>query len=273
MLLNGTFTLSRVNEIFKSEKIEISGEGEAIAQKYTLGDVACTLSHLKAIQQAYQDGLESILIVENNAVLSVDFLEKWKMYADLAPLDWNILQWTTNNPVVNKERAYQSNDFWISWSGHHWSSLAYTIGREGMRRILKRTSNFFTLKNKDQMEWKLDEPNILMSDEVIYLSGGNTYTSTHSWIKDARIDVAYPDSKKSKDVITNYDRRFFERPEHVAVIQNLRMRSVNEVHVEILALDSDVGVLARSNPRSKWFVNVVLTKFDLLCIFQNDVLL
>ena len=99
MIANGTFIQNRIN-IGKSEETV-----EGVIKACTLHNAAHTISHLNAIKQAYVNGLETVLIIENNAVLTKSFLENWKAYADLAPLDWKILQWTTN-PAVNTSKAY-----------------------------------------------------------------------------------------------------------------------------------------------------------------------
>ena len=271
MIANETLTLNGINGIVKSEMSERSAE--EVIKKYSLDDVACTISHLKAIQQAYEDGLESALIVESDTVLKRDFFHKWKMYADKAPMDWKILQWTTSNPTVNAKKSYQSNDFWISWSGHHWSTLAYTIRREGMRQILKHTSNFFSTNNTHKRRWEFHEPNMLLSDEIIYFIVGNTYTSTFCWVMNARSNDTFEGSDfhfgESKNRITNVQLREVKRSEKIAVIQNMRIRSMGEMELEIISLETDMRSLARSNPRSKWFVNVILTKPDLWHSFQS----
>lgn len=71
---------------------------------------------------------------------------------------------------------YWSKDFWISWSGHHRSTASYTIQREGMRRVLSRTSNLFVRQSGEYFKWKIDETNMSASDEVLsYLAGDTIY--------------------------------------------------------------------------------------------------
>ena len=157
-------------------------------RKYTAKEVACTMSHLNAIRQAYLNGHESALIVEDDAVLTNRFFEHWKLYAELAPLDWEVLQWTTNNAAVNRKKSYLSNDFWISWTGYHWSTIAYTIKRDAMKRILNHTSNMFRTSRTNEkafcvsLQWRFDEANMLRADELIYYVAGKTYTSSFCWI-------------------------------------------------------------------------------------------
>ena len=81
--------------------------------------LAHTLSHLKAIQQTHDDRHESVLIVEDNAVMDSTFLQNWKAYSQITPVDWSVLQWTTINIAVNEKESYRSNRFlgimvWIS---------------------------------------------------------------------------------------------------------------------------------------------------------------
>ena len=71
---------------------------------FTPGELGCTFSHLKAIQQAYRDGEETALIVEDDIV--VDDMPHWtETIQDVvaeAPPDWGILQLWTNNLAFYK---------------------------------------------------------------------------------------------------------------------------------------------------------------------------
>ena len=251
-------------------------------KKYTANEVACTLSHLKAIRQAYLDGHESVLIVEDDAILTQNFIGSWREYANLAPVDWAILQWTTNNAVVNEKQSYLSNDFWISWTGYHWSTIAYSIRREGITRVLNRTSNMFDSKRKDDVEplqWCFDEGNMLRADELVYFMAEKTYTSTHPWVFPSEFNstistthISWFDNYQSKHEQSNItgNLKRFERNETIVVVMSIRISSAEETHEEMSNLDADVLTLARFNPKSKWFVKVVLTSFDLLPIFRQS---
>ena len=80
-------------------------------EQYSFHEAACTLSHLKAIWQAYNAGHEVVLIIEDDAMLTSDFFENWKDSAEQAPDDWQILQWTTSNIAINKRYLHKNNDY------------------------------------------------------------------------------------------------------------------------------------------------------------------
>ena len=65
--------------------------------RYYYEEAACTLSHLRAIKQAYDDGNEHALILEDDAQLSIDFLQSLPSFLKSAPPGWKVLQFSTNN--------------------------------------------------------------------------------------------------------------------------------------------------------------------------------
>ena len=250
-------------------------------KKYTSEELACTLSHLKATRQAYLDGHESVLIVEDDAVLTNRFLESWNVYADLAPVDWAILQWTTNNAVVNRKQSHRSNDFWISWTGYHWSTIAYTISRECMKKLLIHTSSKFSPKREqiEPIQWWFDQKNMLRADELLYFIAEKTYTSTYCWIVPSKFNSTihrghipwfhFGQSKHSPS--SSVDRlRYRKRQESIAVVMSIRISDAKQIGEELCNLDADIRSLAHFNPRSKWFVKVVLTHFDLVDLFRQS---
>ena len=274
MIKSGSLSLNRV-DILATPNVSI----EWWDKKYTAKEAACTLSHLKALRQAYLDGHESVLILEDDAVLTSNFLERGRAYANLAPLDWVILQWTTNNAAINSKKSYRSNDFWISWTGYHWSTIAYTIRREGIQRVLNHTSNMFHSRRKDKepLQWCFDEENMLKADELVYFVAGKTYTSTYPWIFPSHFNSTIsPDHSSWFDINQSehesliYDFSHKERYESIAVLMSTRISSAKDIDEEMHNLDADTQTLARFNPKSKWFVKVVLTSFDLLPIFRQS---
>ena len=272
MLSNSTLVLNGIEELIDTET-----SYEWWDKKYQLGEVACTMSHLKAIKQAYTDGLDFVLIVEDDAVLTAEFLENWKTYSELAPTDWTILHWTTSNAVVNRKEAHKSNDFWLNWVGFHWSTLAYMIRREGMELVLNHTSNLFSNQSQEPFVWKADQPNMLAADELIYFVGGNTYTSSHCWVTTREVSSTIEDEShqswvdfgKSEFPPTIEQMKNIERAEGIAVIESIRIERNEDIASEIRNLNADIRFLARLHPRSMWFVKVVLVKPNLLLTFKE----
>ena len=258
---------------------ETESEKDKLFLRYNVSEVACTLSHLKAIVQAYKDGVKTALIVEDDAMLTTEFFENWQAYAALAPKDWAILQWSTNNAVVNRKEVHRSNDFWVSWSGHHWSTIAYTIKREAMKRVLKHTSNIFS-KSREPLKWKLYVPEMIVSDELIYFLAGNTYTSTYCWVTSRRFSSTIKDNQNQPwvdFVQSNYvpkpkKSQAFARPESIVVVMSMRLGSKEEIKNEFRSLDADISMLRLFNPHTQWLVQVVLTNFSLLHLLNEQIL-
>eukprot|EP00979_Chaetoceros_neogracilis_P008121 scaffold1792_cov288-Chaetoceros_neogracile.AAC.4 len=183
MLENNVLRFNEGITLTYSKRVSTNTGGQ-----YTFNEAACTLSHLKAIWQAYDAGHEMVLIIEDHVMLTSDFFENWKAYAELAPDDWQILQWTTGNVAINKRELYRGNDYWISWKPTHYGAIAYTIRREGMKRILDHTHVTDTHNGGTSFDrWEFNEPNILVSDELIYYLAQNVYTSTFPWISTKKV--------------------------------------------------------------------------------------
>ena len=91
----------------------------------TSPELGCTLSHLKAIKIAYTEGLDTVLILEDDA--SIDLMPLWdtERLSDLVKNlhDWEIIQFGHNFCDTNKDKAC-------------WGTWAYLINRAGAKKIL-----------------------------------------------------------------------------------------------------------------------------------------
>jgi len=98
----------------------------------TNSEIACTLSHLKAIFTAYNMNYENVIICEDDANFSLSKLWDYKL-SDLCnkvPNDWEIIHISSSFKKNYKEifSVYNSNV--------DWSASAYIINRKGMKNIL-----------------------------------------------------------------------------------------------------------------------------------------
>jgi GR25 family glycosyltransferase involved in LPS biosynthesis len=95
--------------------------------------LGCALSHLKAIKIAYENGLEHVLILEDDT--SLGLMPTWKkdLKQTISSLPtWNIVKFgNTMCPDKTKGSEY------YTWERHCWGTWAYLINREGMQRILE----------------------------------------------------------------------------------------------------------------------------------------
>jgi len=136
----------------------------------TNGEIGCCLSHLRAIKQAYDDGVEYALILEDDA--SFDLAPHWdKPLSELiakAPENWTILQLYSDSDytLISEDYCCPAKRGWRSIT-----ALAYVINRSAMGRLLDRV-----LKD----ETYILSPNIFYRGEADYyiyniLDGNNRY--------------------------------------------------------------------------------------------------
>ena len=100
-------------------------------------EIGCILSHIKAIEQAYNGNCEEVLILEDD--VSLDLMYFWnKNLSDTikdAPNDWEIIQLYTNFCTdltsKNKFSLYKYTD-----ENKCSCSVAYLINKKGMKNIL-----------------------------------------------------------------------------------------------------------------------------------------
>ena len=103
-------------QLLLNDKIKLSTpENRKVPYVFKFGEAGCTLSHLKAIKQAYDDGQDMAIIIEDDALLTNEFAQNWRQYAATAPSDWSILQLLTSSDKVNKRDLHRHNDYWINW--------------------------------------------------------------------------------------------------------------------------------------------------------------
>lgn len=246
--------------------------------EYTFKEAACTLSHLKAIREAYNGGHDMVMIIEDDVSLTSQFFENWMAYAEQAPKDWHILQWATSNEAVNKRELYKSNDLWISWKPYYYGAFAYSIRREGMQLILDHAYEESSSNGTASDRWKFLEPDILVADELVYYLAQNTYTSTFPWIV---LEEFASTLGNSHNIATNNALEFgdstlavpkleaLERPERIAVVTSYRLTDKDSIVKEIQRIKADIDALSKFHSSYRWFINVVLVHKDLRSFFED----
>lgn len=102
-------TVEDVKQMLKAQQFLLNNnvtllipENKQLPYVYKFPEAACTLSHLKAIKQAYDDVKDISIIIEDDALLSEEFARHWREFVAIAPSDWSILQLSTNNENVNR---------------------------------------------------------------------------------------------------------------------------------------------------------------------------
>ena len=123
----------------------------SILKDYTIGDInfkirepdfasnseiGCTLSHLKAIETAYNDKHEKVIIIEDDTILFP--IKTWGKtldeFLETAPTDWGII-----TDGWNKDKHYNKNIEFIKCSvSRPFGLWFYIINRKGMSNVLNK---------------------------------------------------------------------------------------------------------------------------------------
>lgn len=104
-------------------------------------EYACLASHLKARHMAYHQGLDYVIIAEDDAIIKQDI--DWDFLISTAPKDWELLQLHTccTPPHWNRKSMGMFEDdstLWVSTDSIIPSAAFYVINRQGMYKNLDR---------------------------------------------------------------------------------------------------------------------------------------
>ena len=238
-------------------------------KQYSTIEVACLLSHLYAVLQAYQDGHEVALVLEDDAVLKDEMFSNWQEYAKMAPSDWKILQWATSNDAVLKHATQYEHDLWITWQPEYYCAAAYMISREGMEEVLKKS-----LKQTEDgtFYWRIDEPELIVADELVYYLAGGAYTSTFPWISTNGLDSTFGESHPvfETEEFVYEQRRIMKRQDSILILMSCRLSDETQIVAEFNRLKTDVEVFAMWNSNFRWIVNAVIADERLVPIFEEQ---
>jgi len=204
---------------------------------YNANEVACTLSHLKAINLAYQSGDETALILEDDVIVSEKFAQYWDDYSASAPKDWEVLQFYVNNEYI---QTHLSNiaDGWVRWFPDHWGTTAYIINRQGMEAILNKAVDNELMEKGDIRFLK---SGMILADELIYYHAV-TYTATYPLMKiQSSNSLVQLESRKQDD--KNMNR-------HVKYISDLFDSANRENPIPPIAPFSPITEFNQSTPIS-----------------------
>jgi len=110
------------------------------------GQIGCILSHLKAVTEAKESGLEYVLILEDDAVLVEGFKKKLSAALHELPEDWEAL-WL-NGTETKKGRSFSP---YIKTVRAMWGTFGYLLNSsfydtviEGLSKEIKSADGFYT---------------------------------------------------------------------------------------------------------------------------------
>jgi GR25 family glycosyltransferase involved in LPS biosynthesis len=147
------------NELDKYDDI-ILPKHKIQQNKYQL---ACSLSHIKAIIHSYEKGDEEALILEDD--ISNEYVLKWdKSIEEIvknAPKDCECLSLFCSKVESMEYMSNLDNDY-CKWTPQYWSTSCYYINKKGMKKIY----DLFYKEGKIDLSIKLH--NYVADDGVIY---------------------------------------------------------------------------------------------------------
>jgi GR25 family glycosyltransferase involved in LPS biosynthesis len=134
----------------------------------TIKELACTLSHTKAIYTAYMNNLDKVLILEDDAsfVLYPYWPTTLEEIIDKAPEDWTTIN-LYNFQVQHDNTCFKTCDA----KNVCYTGLAYIINRKGMKNILNEMLN----ENIIFISKCVDNIPIGVADVYLYLKGSKPY--------------------------------------------------------------------------------------------------
>jgi len=133
-------------------------------------EIACTLSHLKAIKTSYLNNDKFSIICEDD--LCLDLIPHWKIsineIINKLPENWEIINLAPSSKSFLSIALNELNLF-KKWNTSHHGAICYLINKKGMRKIV----NKFKLLDKI----KYNDTSKFVADEVVY-KYLNSYTVT-----------------------------------------------------------------------------------------------
>jgi GR25 family glycosyltransferase involved in LPS biosynthesis len=246
--------------------------------EYTTVEIACHLSHLSAVLEAYEAGHEVVLITEDDVSISDDFLRNWKEYAELAPKNWRVLQWSTSNAAVLGQNKNMIKDPWISWQPDHFGARGYMLNRAGMEEILTHTYLRRADGDGNSSYWAIDKPGIGVSDELVYYyNKGAAYTSTFAWIGTMGGETTFGHDGKHHvleiEASSNQSLSVFHpsnRSESILVAMNCLFSDVENLVKGMNQVKADAASLTACHPKSLWKIKIVLADVSLRSFFEEQ---
>ena len=136
-------------------------------------ELACVLSHLKAIKYAYENNYDTVLIVEDDC--SFELMDKWKydlptIVNDKTPKDWEIIQLYFSKNCISgiEDKIIKRNN------QECYGAVAYLINKKGMEVVLKNSyiNGIFTL---GKIINGVIYPERIVSDYFIYRISKHVY--------------------------------------------------------------------------------------------------
>ena len=161
--------------------------------------------------------------------------------------------------------GFNLDDPFISWQPEHWSTGAYLVNRDGMKSLLDKLYSKSLFLRKDV--WRIDQHPFVVSDEVIYATIGDAYTSTKLRVGGTKMKTTVQDSTFKSEEETSIAGSMpitvdllspSVSGESLLVLMSVRIRATEYIETELRMIQQDSDSVCKLYKRCKWTVNVVL---------------
>lgn len=239
----------------------------------TPGEIACTLSHLKAIKTSYDNNDSMCIIMEDDVCF--ELCKYWtkplKQVVKVAPKDWEILQLNTSNANELWKFYETKAKPYLKWNELYYGTVCYLINRNGMNKII------------DKYNGKLLNTSKFVSDYIVYINC-ITYTLTKplflhmlfsSLIQQERMKQYNGKEQywgeKSNKLISKYMYKRFVSCEPKYSNANLQLKGFDKKDISPLNIFYDkIFVINLKNKTERWKKikarfnkkNIVITRFE-----------
>jgi len=163
------------------------------SEKINNKELACSLSHLLAIKTAYDDNLEHVIILEDDA--SLKLVPYWPLnfqqYIDRFPPNWQCVS-------LFNQACYIEDDlpqFIHIRDKLCWGAVAYIINRNGMKEVLYGMDDILIMDKNDPKNFNTQTHANFLSDVFIFNRIPHCYTLKYP------LFFPYNDSKEMDSTI------------------------------------------------------------------------
>ena len=106
-------------------------------------EIGCAISHYSVIKKAYLEGVERLFIFEDDIMLDNDFNNKFKLYYNNLPKEWDMMLLYSFLRVW-EERMTPINEYWRN-AHNNWSCVAYGMNRKFMELYIHAADEYFCI--------------------------------------------------------------------------------------------------------------------------------
>lgn len=125
---------------YDGEKLEQYGDINLSGRfKMNNGEIGCSLSHIKAITTAFNNGDKHALIMEDDIYNSFEYLwkEKLQFIISKIPRGVECIQFHCINPTIIKQ-LLKVKEMFTKRDKFSWGTGCYYITRNGMKKVVKK---------------------------------------------------------------------------------------------------------------------------------------